>query len=53
VLVHVLDHHYRAIDHRADGNRDTAQGHDVSVQSLQVHDHKRAQYPDRKTDNNH
>ena len=38
VLVGILDHDDRRIDHRADGDGDAAQAHDVGVDPLEVHD---------------
>jgi hypothetical protein len=37
-LVRVLDHHHRGVDHRADGDRDAAERHDVGVHPLVIHD---------------
>src|SRR3546814_3834952 len=37
MLVHVLDHHDRGIDHRTDGDRDTAERHDVGTDALRSH----------------
>jgi hypothetical protein len=37
MLVRVLDHDDRAVDHHADGDRDAAQAHDVGVDAEQVH----------------
>ena len=48
VLVHVFDHHDRRIDHRADGDRDTAQRHDVGVDALQLHDDERDEHAERQ-----
>ena len=44
VLVRVLDHHHRGIDHRANGDRDPAERHDVGVDALVVHDDERYQH---------
>ena len=45
LLVRVLDHDDRGIDHGADGDRDTAERHDVRVHALVVHDDEREQDP--------
>ena len=37
VLVHVLDHHDRRVDHRADGDRDAAERHDVGAHADPAH----------------
>ena len=50
VLVRVFDHDHRGIDHRADGNRDASEGHDVGVDALVVHDDERHQHPERQRD---
>ncbi|MNR69393.1 hypothetical protein D3C85_1945980 [compost metagenome] len=47
LLVGVLDHHHRGINHGTDGNGDPAQGHDVGVDSLVAHDDEGHQHPDR------
>ena len=52
-LVGVFDHYHRRIDHRADGNRDAAQGHDVGVDALETHDDKSDQHPNRQRDDRH
>jgi hypothetical protein len=43
MLVGILDHHHRCIDHRADRNRDTAQRQDVGIESLCAHHDERDQ----------
>ncbi len=48
VLVRVLDHHHRGIDHRADRNRDATQRHDVGVHALVVHDDEGHQHTERQ-----
>ena len=50
VLVRVLDHHDRRVDHRADGDGDAAERHDVRVHALVVHDDERHQDADRQRD---
>ena len=40
----VLDHHDGGIDHRADRDRDAAQGHDVGVDAAALHDDEGAQH---------
>ena len=37
VLVHVLDHHDRRVDHRADGDGDAAERHDVGADADAAH----------------
>src|SRR3546814_5870441 len=37
LLVRVLDHHDRGIDHRADCDGDAAQRHDIGVNALEAH----------------
>ena len=44
VLVRVLDHHDRRIDHGADGDGDTAQAHDVGGQPDGAHRQQRQQH---------
>jgi hypothetical protein len=41
MLVHVLDHDDRRIHHRADGDGDPAERHDVGVDTLPAHDDER------------
>jgi hypothetical protein len=41
LLVRVLDHHDRRVDHRADSDGNPAQRHDVRVHALVVHDDER------------
>ncbi|MNK96911.1 hypothetical protein D3C87_1172220 [compost metagenome] len=53
VFVDVLDHHYGAIHHGADGDGDTAEGHDVGVDPLQVHHDKGRQNGDGQGDDHH
>ena len=48
LLVGVLDHHHRRIDHGAHGNRNPAQGHDVGVDALVAHHQKRRHDPQRQ-----
>ncbi len=55
MLVDVLDHDDRRVDHRTDGDGDAAQRHDVRVDALQVHDderhedaHRQAEEDDRR-----
>ena len=50
VLVRVLDHHDRRVDHRADRDRNAAERHDVGVDALVVHDDERGQYAERQRD---
>ena len=53
MLMGILDHHHGGIDHRADGNGDTAQRHDIGVNSLIIHDDKSDQDTDRQRDDGH
>ncbi|MCY1384728.1 hypothetical protein D9M69_730210 [compost metagenome] len=53
MLVRILDHHHRRIDHRANGDGDAAQRHDVSVHALVAHDQERCQHAERQRDNGH
>ena len=53
LLVGVLDHHHRGIDHCADGDGDAAQRHDVRVDALIAHDRKGDQHADRQRDDGH
>ena len=43
MLMGVLDHHHRRVDHRTDGDRDAPQRHDVGVDALVVHHDERRQ----------
>ena len=48
MLVRVLDHHDRRIDHRADRNGDPAKRHDVGVHALEAHHQKGCQNTQRQ-----
>ncbi|MNF41891.1 hypothetical protein D3C84_229290 [compost metagenome] len=48
LLVRVLDHHHRGVDHGADGDGDTAERHDVGVDALLLHDGEGDQHADRQ-----
>jgi hypothetical protein len=48
MLVDVLDHHDRGVDHRADGDRDAAERHDVRVHALLVHHDERREHAERQ-----
>ena len=50
MLVGVLDHDDRGVDHRADGDGDAAEAHDVGAQAQQIHAEIGDQYPDRQRD---
>ncbi len=50
VLMGILDHHHRGIDHGADGDRNAAQRHDVRVHALVSHDGEGDQDPQRQGD---
>jgi len=49
-LVRVLDHHHRGVDHRADGNGDAAERHDVGVHALVIHNDERRENTERQRD---
>ena len=51
VLVRVLDHDHRGIDHRPDRNGDAAERHDVGVHSLVAHYDERHQHAERQRHN--
>ena len=53
MLVRVLDHDHRRIDHRADGNGDSPEGHDVGVDALPIHDCERGEDAERQADDGH
>ena len=46
MLVRVLDHDDSAVDHRADGDRDAAEAHDVGAEAEPAHGGKRHQDAD-------
>ena len=48
VLVEVLDHHDRRVDHGADGDGDPAQGHDVGVDPHPSDDRQRREDAERE-----
>ena len=50
MLVGILDHHDRGIDHGADCDRDTAETHDIGVESQRPHRQERDQHADRQHD---
>ena len=45
MLVSILDHDNRRIDHRADGDGDATQRHDVGIDPLQPHHDEGREYP--------
>ncbi len=53
VLVRVLDHHDRRIDHGADRDRDAAETHDVGAEPQQLHGAERHQHADRQHQDRH
>ena len=53
VPVRVLDHHDRGVHHRADGDGDAPQRHDVGVDALQVHDDDGHQHRQRQGQHGH
>ena len=53
MLVRVLDHHDRAVDHGADGNRDAAKAHDVGAKAEPAHGGERHQDADRQHEDRH
>ena len=48
MLVRVLDHHHRAVDHRADGDGDAAEAHDIGPQTQRPHGAEGHQDADRQ-----
>ena len=52
-LVGIFDHHDRRIHHRADGNGDPSQRHDVGVQPLEMHHDKGDAQAQRQRDDRH
>ncbi|MCY1227424.1 hypothetical protein D9M72_396910 [compost metagenome] len=48
LLVRVLDHDNRGIDHGTDGDRDSAQRHDVGIDTLVAHDQECGQHTQRQ-----
>jgi hypothetical protein len=48
VLVRVLDHHDGGVDHRADGDGDAAQAHQVGVHAQRAHGDEGDQHADRQ-----
>ena len=50
MLVRVLDHDDRRVDHRADGDRDAAEAHDVGAQAQQIHAEIGDQHAERQRD---
>ena len=53
LLVRVLDHHHRGVDHRADGDGDAAQRHDVGVDALPAHHQEGEHHAQRQRDDGH
>ena len=49
----VFDHHDRCVDHRADGDGDAAERHDVRIEALVMHDQERDQNPHREGEDRH
>ena len=49
LLVGILDHDDRSVDHRADGDGDPAQRHDVGVDALQIHHGNRCEHSKRQS----
>ena len=50
MLVRVLDHHHRRVDHRADRDRDAPERHDVGVDALVAHHDEGGQDAQRQRD---
>ena len=48
MLVRVLDHDNGGIDHRANGNGNSAKRHDISINPLKAHHQKSDQYTKRQ-----
>ena len=53
MLVGVLDHDDRRIDHGADRDRDAAEAHDVGAEAQQLHGAERHQHADRQHQDRH
>ncbi|MNS70677.1 hypothetical protein D3C72_1040240 [compost metagenome] len=53
LLVRVLDHHDRGIDHGANGNGNAAQRHDVGIDALVAHHQKGGQHAQRQRHDRH
>src|SRR5713101_7932126 len=53
VLVEVLEHHDRGVDHRADRDRNAPQTHDVGVDPEPTRNGKRDKYPERQRGDRH
>ena len=53
VLVDVLDHDDDRVDHRADGDGDAAEAHDVGADALHVHDDERQEHRHRQRQDRH
>ncbi len=53
MLVGVLDHDDRGVDHGTDGNGNAAQAHDIGVDPLGMHDHKGQQNGHRQGADGH
>ena len=53
LLVRVLDHHHCGVDHRADGDGDATQRHDVGVDALPAHHQEREHHAQRQRDDGH
>ena len=53
MLVHVLDHHDRRVDHRADRDRDAAERHDVRADADHPHRDERDEDPEGQREDRH
>ena len=53
MLVCVLDHDDRRVDHRADRDCDATERHDVRVDALRLHHDERREYAERQRDDRH
>ena len=53
MLVRVLDHHDRGIHHSADGNRNSAQTHDVGIHAQRAHGDDGDQHADGQHHDGH
>ena len=51
VFVGVFDHHDSRVDHRADGDGDAAERHDVGIEALEIHYQERDQNAHRECEN--
>jgi len=53
MFMDILDHHDGCINHRANGNGNSAQRHDIRIDPLKAHDDERRQHPEWQSDDRH